>query len=165
MLAGVRFLDTGTRAYILAVHNDLFACVIIPCSILFAAPSIRSACYLLIPTHCIHNCIIERLQLSFFNWLPKFFLVTCAGSASRGGAGRGGRSWAGSGGGQTTSHAPARARTASRGCRANLCNIYEVRVLCVLTMHSYQRSLNGRLVSCASRWSGFSNKNVTLKLI
>ena len=51
MLAGVRFLDTGTRAYILAVHNDLFACVIIPCSILFAAPSIRSACYLL-PTHC-----------------------------------------------------------------------------------------------------------------
>ena len=60
MLAGVRFLDTGTRAYILAVHNDLFACVIIPCSILFAAPSIRSACYLL-PTHCMHNCIIERL--------------------------------------------------------------------------------------------------------
>ena len=52
MLGGVRFLDTGTRAYILAVHNDLFACVIIPCSILFAAPSIRSHsgyifCYLL----------------------------------------------------------------------------------------------------------------------
>ena len=42
MFGGVRFLDTGTRAYILAVHNDLFACVIIPCSILFAAPSIRS---------------------------------------------------------------------------------------------------------------------------
>ena len=39
---GIRFLDTGTRAYILAAHNDLFACVIIPCSILFAAPSIRS---------------------------------------------------------------------------------------------------------------------------
>ena len=47
MLAGVRFLAPGTRAYILAVHNDLFACVIIPCSILFAAPSIRSQFWLL----------------------------------------------------------------------------------------------------------------------
>ena len=33
-------LDTGTRAYILAVYTDLYPCIIFPMSIIFGSPTV-----------------------------------------------------------------------------------------------------------------------------
>ena len=35
-------MDSGTKAYIIAVYSDLFPCVVAPGVVIYAAPSIRS---------------------------------------------------------------------------------------------------------------------------
>ena len=35
-------IDTGTKAYIIAVYSDLYPCVINPAAVVYCSPSIRS---------------------------------------------------------------------------------------------------------------------------